>query len=78
MTKRSYKEEVEDAWNGNSPLVRFFKKMEATELALTFDDVTTRSNKSDVLPEECDVKTYFTRNVPLNIPIASAAMDTVT
>jgi len=46
--------------------------------ALTFDDVLLVPSKSDVLPGETDLKTLFSKNIPLNIPISSAAMDTVT
>jgi IMP dehydrogenase len=46
--------------------------------ALTFDDVLLMPAKSDVLPGQADLKTIFSRNIPLNIPISSAAMDTVT
>ena len=46
--------------------------------ALTFDDVSLVPARSDVLPTEADTTTRFTRNIPLNIPISSAAMDTVT
>jgi len=46
--------------------------------ALTFDDVLLVPSESDVLPAETDIKTYFSRNIQLNIPIVSAAMDTVT
>lgn len=46
--------------------------------AMTFDDVLLLPAKSDVLPAETDVTTRFSRNVSLNIPISSAAMDTVT
>lgn len=46
--------------------------------AITFDDVLLVPAKSDVLPTETDTTTYFSRNVRLNIPISSAAMDTVT
>jgi IMP dehydrogenase len=45
---------------------------------LTFDDVLLRPARSGVLPNEADTSTRFTRNIALNIPIASAAMDTVT
>ncbi len=47
-------------------------------LGLTFDDVLLLPAKSDVLPGEVDVTTYLTRNIKLNVPIISAAMDTVT
>ncbi|MBM3791896.1 MAG: IMP dehydrogenase, partial [Acidobacteria bacterium] len=44
----------------------------------TFDDVLLEPAKSDVVPAEVDITTRLTRNIPLNIPIVSAAMDTVT
>jgi IMP dehydrogenase len=46
--------------------------------ALTFDDVSLVPARSGVLPTETDTTTRFTRNIPLNIPISSSAMDTVT
>jgi len=46
--------------------------------ALTFDDVLLKPGASDVLPAETDVKTRVTRSITLNIPLLSAAMDTVT
>ncbi len=48
------------------------------EEGLTFDDVLLVPQHSDVLPSQVDVATRFSRNVPIKIPIASAAMDTVT
>ena len=45
---------------------------------LTFDDVLLIPAFSDVLPREVDLRTKFSRNISLNIPIVSAAMDTVT
>lgn len=48
------------------------------EEALTFDDVLLVPAKSYVLPREVDVTTYLTPEIKLNIPIISAAMDTVT
>ncbi len=45
---------------------------------LTFDDVLLVPRESDVLPRDVQLATRFSRNVPLNIPLASAAMDTVT
>jgi IMP dehydrogenase len=44
----------------------------------SFDDVLLLPNYSDVLPKDCDTSTQLTRNLKLNIPIVSAAMDTVT
>jgi IMP dehydrogenase len=46
--------------------------------ALTYDDVLLVPAKSSVLPREVNVRTRLTRNIELNIPILSAAMDTVT
>ncbi len=46
--------------------------------ALTFDDVLLLPAFSRVLPREVDITTQFTRNIRLNAPIVSAAMDTVT
>jgi IMP dehydrogenase len=50
---------------------------EITE-ALTFDDVSLVPARSGVLPTEAETVTRFSRNIPLNIPVSSAAMDTVT
>jgi len=47
-------------------------------LALTFDDVLLRPGASSVLPGEADTRTKVTREIALNIPILSSAMDTVT
>jgi IMP dehydrogenase len=46
--------------------------------ALTFDDVLLLPQQSEVLPSQVDTSTRLTKNVSLNIPIVSAAMDTVT
>ncbi|WP_207721614.1 IMP dehydrogenase [Christensenella tenuis] len=51
--------------------------MKITE-GLTFDDVLLKPQRSAVTPNEVDVSTYITPNIKLNIPIMSAAMDTVT
>src|SRR5574341_799668 len=48
------------------------------EEALTFDDVSLCPQRSEVLPKDVDVSTRLTRNIRLNVPIFSAAMDTVT
>src|SRR5260370_41174738 len=45
---------------------------------LTFDDVLLLPGRSAVLPTEVDTPTNFARKLPVNIPLASAAMDTVT
>ena len=46
--------------------------------ALTFDDVLLVPAYSSVLPTEVDTRTRLTRKITLNVPIVSAAMDTVT
>jgi len=45
---------------------------------LTFDDVLLIPSYSEVLPREVDISSMFTRNIRINTPIVSAAMDTVT
>ncbi|MDG1188999.1 MAG: IMP dehydrogenase, partial [Flavobacteriales bacterium] len=45
---------------------------------LTYDDVLLVPDYSDILPHQVNVSTQFSRNIKLNIPIVSAAMDTVT
>lgn len=46
--------------------------------SLTYDDVLLIPAYSEVLPREVDIKTKFTQHIPLNVPLVSAAMDTVT
>ena len=46
--------------------------------ALTFDDVLLLPARSDVVPASASTQTQLTRNISLNVPIVSAAMDTVT
>ena len=48
------------------------------DAALTFDDVLLQPARSDVLPTETDISTYVTKDIALNLPILSSAMDTVT
>ena len=45
---------------------------------LTFDDVLLIPAYSEVLPRSVELKTKFSRNIALNVPLVSAAMDTVT
>ena len=47
-------------------------------LGLTYDDVLLLPDASDVVPSEVDTKTQLTRNISLDIPLVSSAMDTVT
>lgn len=53
-------------------------KFDDIRIGLTFDDVLLVPQKSNVLPSEVSLKTHLTKNIELNIPIVSAAMDTVT
>ena len=46
--------------------------------ALTYDDVLLVPGYSNVLPREVNINSKFSKNISLNIPIVSAAMDTVT
>ena len=48
------------------------------ETGLTFDDVLLRPGESDLVPSQASTKTFLTREIALNIPVISAAMDTVT
>src|SRR5665213_1577438 len=48
------------------------------EESLTFDDVLIVPKYSEILPRDVNVQTRLTKNITLNIPIISAAMDTVT
>ncbi|AQP46115.1 IMP dehydrogenase [Tessaracoccus flavus] len=47
-------------------------------LGLTFDDVLLQPNQSDIIPSEVDTGTQLTKRIRLNVPLVSAAMDTVT
>ncbi len=48
------------------------------KIGLTFDDVLLLPDKSDILPGDVEVSTQLTKNIRINVPIVSAAMDTVT
>ena len=52
--------------------------LKITQEALTFDDVLLVPDRSSVLPKSAILKSYLTKNIPINIPVLSAAMDTVT
>jgi len=49
-----------------------------TQEGLTYDDVLLVPHYSEVLPRDTNISSFFTKNIPLNVPIVSAAMDTVT
>ena len=48
------------------------------DTAITFDDVLLIPSRSNILPREVDLRTKLTKNIEMNIPVLSAAMDTVT
>lgn len=52
--------------------------MKIVKKALTFEDVLLVPQYSEILPKEVDIRTSFTKNITLNTPLVSAAMDTVT
>jgi IMP dehydrogenase len=52
--------------------------MRLLQKALTFDDVLLVPAHSSILPRDVTLRTRFTRNITLNMPLVSAAMDTVT
>lgn len=52
--------------------------MRLIKKALTFDDVLLVPAYSNILPRDCSLTTQFTRDITINIPLVSAAMDTVT
>ena len=61
---------------GNTYLDRFMKKFEFE--GLTFDDISLLTQYADFLPDQTDISTVFSKNIKMNIPFVSAAMDTVT
>jgi len=63
--------------NLNSHSMSFFKDKILYE-GLTFDDVLLVPSYSEILPREVDLSSMFTRNIRINTPVVSAAMDTVT
>jgi IMP dehydrogenase len=58
--------------------VPFFEEMNRQRLALTYDDILLIPGHAELLPNQVKVGSMFSRNVPLMIPIVSAAMDSVT
>lgn len=52
--------------------------MKIRKRALTFEDILLVPKYSEILPKQVDIKSKFSKNVPLNTPLVSAAMDTVT
>jgi IMP dehydrogenase len=59
-------------------VIKDIMNQDAIPEGLTFDDVLLEPASSDVLPAEVDTRSWLTRKIALNVPIVSAAMDTVT
>lgn len=77
MSETKTPDAVQDAWptgaiSFEAPVTERF------QTALTFDDILLVPQHSTVLPYQVDVSTQFTRHIRLNVPLVSAAMDTVT
>lgn len=60
------------------PKDAFFQKMDDLGIAVTYDDVRLKTGHSRMLPLDVSLESRFSRNIPLKIPLVSAAMDTVT
>ena len=71
-----------DSLSKRTTINQFIRRLGALEEkireALTFDDVLLVPSESSILPKDVDTSTFLTKNIALNIPIVSAAMDTVT
>ena len=80
MRKRQEVQEMSWGLTMETPLETQESRQAGTSLttALTFDDVLLVPQHSRVMPSEVDVSTPFTRHIGLKVPLASAAMDTVT
>ena len=53
-------------------------ELSSNRIALTYDDILLLPGRSEIMPSEASLETRLTVNITLNIPILSAAMDTVT
>src|SRR5262250_1061298 len=69
-------EDVKELWGRVGSVT--FSPGEQLQTALTFDDILLVPQHSTVLPNQVDVSTRLTRRIRLNVPLVSAAMDTVT
>lgn len=56
----------------------FFRRMEKLALALSYNDVRLKTAYSEILPAEVTLKSRFSRNIPVKMPMVSSPMDTVT
>src|SRR6476620_1272263 len=69
-------DDVKELWGRVGSVT--FGAGEQLQTALTFDDILLVPQHSTVLPHQVDVSTQLTRRIRLNVPLVSAAMDTVT
>jgi IMP dehydrogenase len=76
MSEIKTADDVRDAWSAEA--LGIDRTGEQYPTALTFDDILLKPQHSTVLPYEVDVSTRLTRRIRLNVPLLSAAMDTVT
>ena len=60
------------------PAKKMTKKLDNIREGLTFDDVLLLPAASEIHPNDADTRTRLTKDIALNIPVLSAAMDTVT
>src|SRR5258708_40354347 len=71
-------DELKNIWSRLTSISSATGASEQFQTALTFDDILLVPQHSTVLPGQVDVSTRLTRKIRLNVPLVSAAMDTVT
>src|SRR5215510_16529869 len=71
-------DDIKDLWARFTSISSAAGITEQLQTALTFDDVLLVPQHSTVLPAQVDISTRLTRKIRLNVPLVSAAMDTVT
>jgi IMP dehydrogenase len=71
-------DEVKDVWSRLTSASSAARSSEQLQTALTFDDILLVPQHSTVVPGQVDVSTRLTKRIRLNVPLVSAAMDTVT
>ncbi len=78
MNEMKSVDEIKDIWSRLTSISSAAGASEQLQTALTFDDILLVPQHSTVLPGQVDVSTRLTRKIRLNVPLVSAAMDTVT
>jgi IMP dehydrogenase len=71
-------DDTKEAWARIGSITNLSSGGEQLQTALTFDDILLVPQHSTVLPYQVDVSTQLTKRIRLNVPLLSAAMDTVT